>query len=289
MFHRNYKATIKLFSKYKMGWCNFLVLILLKFHSMKKFITSILIIASLYGCKKQPISGATTQSKNINENIQQQTTATIQFSGYTWYVKKSGSTKQGPGPNYWSANNVWVDANGWLHLKISKANGKWKCAEIWSQQNFGYGAYQWQVEGRVDQLDKNVVLGLFNYSGNDGFDEMDIEFARWGNVRYPNLNYTVWPAEAGYNNFSYTQEFSLTGTYTTHRFIRSSNSVVFKSMHGFTNTDTNLFATATCTQPPNSISALAMPVHLNLWLFKGMAPSDGKSVEIIIHSFKYIP
>ena len=30
-----------------------------------------------------------------------------------------------------------------------------------------------------------------------------------------------------------------------------------------------------------------MPLHLNLWLRKGLAPSDGKEVEIIIKSFTY--
>jgi len=60
-------------------------------------------------------------------------------------------------------------------------------------------------------MDKNVVLGLFNYSGNDGFDEMDIEWARWGNENYPNCNFTVWPAKEGFTNFSKTEEISLKG------------------------------------------------------------------------------
>jgi hypothetical protein len=256
---------------------------------MKKVIAFIFTITVLYSCRKETVtfSGKTNVATMSESSQQASAVTTIQFSGYTWYVKNSGNSVQGPGPNYWSANNVWVDANGYLHLKVTKVKGKWQCAEIWSQQSFGYGTYQWQVEGRIDQLNKNVVLGLFNYSGNDGFDEMDIEFARWGNINYPNLNYTVWPAQQDFNNFSYAQSFSLNGTYTTHRFIRSSNSVVFKSMHGFTNTDSNLFASATCTNPPNSVSTLAMAVHLNLWLFQGKPPSDGKQIEIIIHSFVY--
>jgi hypothetical protein len=39
----------------------------------------------------------------------------ITFSGYQWMVKEG--TGLGPGPNNWSANNVWVDANGDLHLQ----------------------------------------------------------------------------------------------------------------------------------------------------------------------------
>jgi len=257
---------------------------------MKRFILFTGIAAAMFGCKKEISPDNKTPYTIHNEgNEQNAVVPTIQFGGYTWYVKNSGNTLLGPGPNYWSAANVWVDANGYLHLKISKVSGKWKCAEVWNTQSFGYGTYQWQVEGRLDLLNKNVVLGLFNYSGNDGFDEMDIEFAKWGKFSSPGLNYTVWPAQMGFNNFSYTQNFSLNGTYTTHRFIRSDNSVIFKSMQGFTDSDANLFASATCTDPPNSVSTLSMPVHINLWLFQGKAPSDRNQVEIIIHDFKYIP
>jgi hypothetical protein len=58
-------------------------------------------------------------------------------------------------------------------------------------------------------------------------------------------------------------------------------------MGGFYNDDTNLFATATCSSPASSISTLGMPIHMNLWLYDGNAPSDGKEVEVIIHNFKY--
>lgn len=259
---------------------------------MKKNLILFALIVFAVSCKKQNNVLTQPQKKNSDKlTANESASVIINFSGYTWLVKNSGTTRIGPGPNFWTKNNVWVDGNGWLHLRIAKnATGKkWLCAEVQSTQSFGYGTYQWQVEGAIDKFDKNIVLGLFNYSGNDGFDEMDIEFARWGNPLYPNLNYTVWPAQTGNTNYSYTQEFSLTGTYTTQRFTRSSNSVIFKSLGGFYNDDTNLFATATCTSPPKSISTLAMPVYMNLWLFKGRAPSNGQGEEIIIHSFTYTP
>lgn len=243
------------------------------------------VIATLsLSCSKQAAQNISATSAVNNE-----TATTIQFSGYTWNVKNGSHI--GPGPNNWSRNNVWVDSNGFLHLKISKdsATGKWYCAEVSTQQTFGFGRWQFWVEGRIDKMDKNVVLGLFNYSGNDGFDEMDIEWARWGNDTYPNCNYTVWPAETGFENFSYVQEVSLSGKNTTQRFTRTSNSVTFQSLQGFRDNNANQFATATCTDPPNSISTLAMPAYINLWLFKGHAPSNGKEVEIIIHKFSYTP
>ena len=243
-----------------------------------------LIMTVAIGCTKKVAQNVSTSSSANNA-----TAATIQFSGYTWNVKNGVGL--GPGPNNWSSNNVWVDASGFLHLRISKdpITGKWNCAEVSTQQTFGFGKWQFWVEGRIDQMDKNVVLGLFNYSGNDGFDEMDIEWARWGNRRYPNCNYTVWPAQQGFKNFSYTKEVALSGPNTTQRFMRTSTSVLFQSLQGFVDDNSNQLATATCTNPPNSISMLAMPAFINLWLFQGRAPSDRKTVEIIIHKFSYTP
>jgi hypothetical protein len=252
-------------------------------HPMKNILNIIFSLAFLLGCTKQnaPLANADTSSTDGAVSN------TIQFSGYTWNVKQGN--RLGPGPNAWRRKNVWVDSSGYLHLKISydSASGKWSCAEVSTQEKFGFGKWQFWVEGRIDKMDKNVVLGLFNYSGNDGFDEMDIEWARWGNKNYPNCNYTVWPAQTGYKNFSYTKELALPGRKTTQRFTRTDSSVYFQSLKGFTGIDKNEMASATCTSPPHSISSLAMPAYINLWLFKGLPPSNGKEVEIIIHKFTF--
>ena len=250
---------------------------------MKKFAVAIVCLLCFLSCKKQQLISQTASASSVNNASE----STIQFSGYTWNVKNGSHL--GPGPNYWSKKNVWVDANGFLHLKITKdsATGKWYCAEVSTQQTFGFGTWQFWVEGRIDRMDKNVVLGLFNYSGNDGFDEMDIEWARWGNKHYPNCNYTIWPAEKGFKNFSYVKEITLTGKNTTQRFTRTDTSVHLQSLQGFTDGNRNEFASATCTQPPNSVSTLQMPAYINLWLMSGLAPANGKEVEIIIHKFSY--
>ncbi|WP_379664209.1 glycoside hydrolase family 16 protein [Pseudopedobacter beijingensis] len=238
------------------------------------------------------------QGKNVLQYKQKQnlynaiTKSTIYFSGYTWEIKEP-STPVGPGPNYWSGDNVWVDENGWLHLRIRKnpVTNIWECAEVSATTNFGYGTFQWKIDGPLSTLDKNVVLGLFNYSGNDRYDEMDIEFARWGNDAWDILNYTVWPATGSLDTIPgvHTANFTMSGTYSTHRFKRTADSVVFKSMHGFQDDDTYMFENKTFTSPSTSISTLSMPILMNLWLYEGNAPSDGQSVEIVIHEFKYTP
>lgn len=237
-------------------------------------------------CKKQVNVSAQTNQSADSESL-----STLQFSGYTWNVRNSNNHVQGPGKNRWDPNDVWLDSSGNLHLKIRKdtASERWYCAEVSTTQTFGYGTYQFWVEGAIDKFDKNIVLGLFNYSGADGFDEMDIEIARWGNKHWPNLNYTIYPQQNHTGIFSYTQQFTLNGTYTAHRFTRTATSVTLQSLHGFTNNNTNQFGTATCTNPPYFVSTLAMPVYINLWLFQGNPPSDKKEVEVIIHKFKFTP
>lgn len=215
---------------------------------------------------------------------------TISFAGYTWDVTSTTGT-QGPGPNYWSSANAYVDASGFLHMKLTKntANNTWNCSQIKMTTSLGYGTYQWKVEGRLDTLDKNVVFGLFNYSGNDGHDEMDIEFSRWGYPTNNMLAYTIYPPTGNNSTrVTYNVNFTQTGTYTTHRFTRTSSSVTLKSLYGFQDGDTNLFASKSWSSP-TPISTLSMPIMINLWLFHAVPPSNGSNVEIIIHDFKFTP
>ena len=263
---------------------------------MKKLLLLLFIATAVTACKTESVDKISTSDELIDSKLKVNngtSPTVISFSGYTWNVKNPVST-QGPGPNYWTSDNVWVDANGRLHLKLSKnpVTNRWECAEVSSTTSFGYGTFQWKVDGPLGSLDKNVVFGMFNYSGNDGYDEMDIEYAKWGNAAANNLNYTIYPATGNPNPAyaTYTQSISTPdGTYTTQRFKRTANQVILKSLHGFQDGNVNLFASKTFSSPPTSISTASMPIFMNLWLFQGLAPSNNQSVEVIIHEFKYTP
>lgn len=219
---------------------------------------------------------------------------TIRFSGYNWHVKTGNGL--GPGPCNWSDSNAWVDSVGYLHLKLTHREGTWRCAEVKTVRSFGLGSYQFQVIGEIDKLDRNVVFGMFSYPtpdvGEDGTHEIDIEIARWG-TRDPassNLNFNVWPTSPDVAPSPRATFFSLNGTHTTHRFARSRTSVLFQSLHGHRNDDRYRIERWNFAPPRNAaslISRRAMPVHLNLWLFHGQAPSDGREVEIVVKKFTY--
>jgi len=218
---------------------------------------------------------------------------TISFSGYTWIVRPNGTG--GPGPNNWDENSVWVDANGYLHLTITKRNGKWYCSEVYTQDRLGFSEYQFWVTGRVDLLDRNVVLGLFNYPtpdvGPDATHEIDIAFAKWGSASAPIGNYTVWPTSTSLNRAGRTFPVRLHGDASTHRFTWLPTSVFFQSQHGHYDDSTLEFANWLYqpANPTNYISQQAMPVHINLWCFQGRAPSNRQQVELIIRAFKFTP
>jgi hypothetical protein len=207
---------------------------------------------------------------------------TIQFAGLTWDVKTGSGL--GPGPNNWSdsAASVWVDAQNQLHLKIRKVNSTWYCAEVTTQQSFGYGTYLFQIASDCNTFDKNVVVGLFTYL--DDNNEIDIEFSRWGVANNLAAQYVTQPVVAG-NRERF--DLSTAGVNSTHSFTWLADSIFFQSYCG---THTSLPATPdllihnwTYTGadiPPESTEKL----HLNLWLVGGSAPSNGQTVEVVIRS-----
>lgn len=221
----------------------------------------------------------------------------IQWKGHTWRVKSG--TGMGPGPNAWDRANVFLDGQDRLHLKISQKDGAWSCAEVYTAPDtLGFGTYQWQVEGRIDAFDPNIVLGLFTYgpsvgAGTDGTNEIDVEFAHWGNASYPIGNWTVWPASAG-SATSETFTFSLPSARSTSRFTWSDSSVAYRLMEGFQSLDSTAgdLHDPWTFQPPTpqtSVPQLPASLNMNLWLFKGQAPTDGQEVEIILQDFQFVP
>lgn len=206
----------------------------------------------------------------------------IDFAGCKWFVK-SGYT--GPGPNYWSDSeqSVWVDANGRLRLKIRQIGNTWHCAEVYTQQFNQYGEHCFLIEGRVDQMDKNVVLGLFVYS--DDLNEIDIEFSKWGWTNNKNIgSYTVQPYTTPGNTESFP--IHLDSTLSTHCFNWHVDSVSFISMQGHY-VDVPLAEesyihrwTYKGKDIPNSLRNLR--TRMNLWLFRGSSPVDTSNLEIII-------
>jgi hypothetical protein len=217
---------------------------------------------------------------------------TIEFSGYAWKVKAS-ETRAGPGPNYFSAGeqDVWVDESDRLHMRIVYRNGRWYCTEVFTAEPLGYGTYTFTLASRVDQLDKNVVLGLFTWDDTApeyNYREIDIEFSRWGEEGGDNSQFVVQPWDHTGNRHRFNME--LQGDYSTHSFDWSVGSVQFLSFQGHESPP----------DPSDQIESwlytgLDIPpegqgqARINLWLLNGNPPSDGQEIEVVIEAFEFVP
>ncbi|WP_052343567.1 glycoside hydrolase family 16 protein [Bacillus massiliigorillae] len=221
----------------------------------------------------------------------------IRFSGYDWDVRHN-DVLQGPGPNYFSdsQSNVWVDSSGKLHMKLTYRDGSWYGAEVINREVLGYGKYTFYLDAKLDELDPNVVFGLFTYDTESpdaqkkGYREIDIEFAKWADEHYPNTQYTIWSSETKRQFHAFNSSMPQ-GTYSTHSFNWQPKKVEFESLGGH------------YAQAPNqnfiwqrwNYQSKLVPdegkakIHMNLWLFNGDAPTNNSEVEVIISKFTFDP
>jgi hypothetical protein len=199
----------------------------------------------------------------------------------------------GPGPNYFSdsTNNVWVDSEGQLHLRITNRSNEWQCAEVVTARTFGYGHYRFELNSRVDNLDPNVVLGLFTWSDDSAYShrEMDIECSRWSNAADANnAQFVVQPFDLAGHLIRYAVPTALADT--THVFRWITNEVDFQSQRGSyspipagANTVSNWAYTLTVPQTGDE------NVRINLWLSGGLPPTNNREVEVVIKGFEFVP
>jgi len=204
---------------------------------------------------------------------------TIAFSGYNWNVKNSYF---GPGPNWWTddPNDVYVDANGALHLSIVNHNGTWYSSEAYLSNSLGYGTYTFTTNGNVDSFDPNVVLGLFMYQ--DDTHEIDTEYSRWGDANAANLGYSVQPAGIQGNNYQFNVNLDHSVP-VVNTINWQPDKIVFNvSQNG------NLIKEWVYTGANNFVPGGEF-ADMNFWLMKGLAPTDGKNAEAVINNFSFTP
>ena len=218
---------------------------------------------------------------------------TIKFSGLDWKVKSSAG-RVGPGANFFSDrnDNVWVDDNGHLHLKIAEMDGKWQCAEVISVESFGFGTYRFYVSTNPTKIDKNVTFGLFTWSDASEYAhrEIDVECGNWGNTSDENnAQFVVQP----YQPMGHLVRYKVPeGIKTTiYSFLWQSNAVTFKCTGGYA--PAQEAQNALVKEWKFSKPTIPVPgdenVLLNLWLCTGHPPLDASEAEVEISKFEFEP
>jgi hypothetical protein len=223
------------------------------------------------------------------------------WMGYTWTVDSNGTCIGGCEIES-EASNLSVDANGYLHVMISKSGGAWTGAEMFTANNMGFGTYQWVIEGKnFYNMDPPIVLGLFTYGpqnqiGQDGTNEVDIEFSKWGtSPGTENVDFTVYPATAYDNNGqpSSDQTYYITppgssSATTTVRYVWSSTSITWYVMSGTVGVNaapTNVVQSFTYNGNTETIPQVACPIGINLWSWNALPTNPW---NVVIESFNYL-
>jgi hypothetical protein len=119
----------------------------------------------------------------------------LHFSGYDWSVRDLLSYRAGSMISFDPAN-AWTDEHGALHLRLTKNQDGWSCAEVQLTRSLGYGTYLFVVRD-TSHLEPSAVFTLFTWDSMIGTDEnrqeLDIEMSQWGVPNKENGQYVVQP------------------------------------------------------------------------------------------------
>jgi hypothetical protein len=205
----------------------------------------------------------------------------VTFSDYLWQVKEC-STMCGPGPNYFSASpeNIWRDPQGFLHLKITRDDTLWNCAEVILQQNLGYGTYTFQI-AKIDRLDESCVLNLFTWDNapEENHREIDIQLSKCIQQDNYNTEYAIQPSDQNGNRHRFNLDLDLT---ISHSFTWSKDQVSFASCD-----QDDVTLRSWTYQGLDIPEAGKENARINLWLCN--PDSAQTEIEMIIQKFVFTP
>ena len=207
----------------------------------------------------------------------------LTFSGYEWDVRDIPSDRGGP--NDYDPDNAWTDAEGLLHLKLAKRDGRWTSAEVILKRGLGHGTYSFTVRD-VSNLDPSAALGLLTWDP-EGVDqnhrEMDVEISRWGDPKIPNAQYVVQPFYVPANVARFTAP---PGT-LTHSFRWEPGRIVFTTVRG--SRAGQGIPVASHQFSSNIPTPGGERVRMNLYYFRYAPAPPQKDVEVVIERFLYVP
>lgn len=218
-------------------------------------------------------------------------TDTIRFAGYDWVIKDSQNERTGPGTNLFSSSsdNVWLDDQGRLHLRITNRNDNWYCPEVHTLKSLGFGQYTFTVEPLPQTLDKDVVVGMFLYDHDDkanNHNEVDIEISQWGDTNQANSQFVVQPFESKTHRFNYDLSQKSFHSFSVYLRRIKFESWLEKTADGKT---TKL----PLAKHKQSLGRILNPsgtrVYLNLWIFKSIEPFNLKEFEVVLSDFSFKP
>jgi hypothetical protein len=197
-------------------------------------------------------------------------------SGFRWQTKDSGTSRVGPGNNFFSSANVEVREDG-VHLFIRPVNGRLSCAEIIGLQTTGHGLYTWRLGTPIDTISAVdfVILGMFTWSNTGSNTELDAEVGEFREGT--NYLHSVQP-----NSQFYFIEGPAWNT-STHSILWQRRSATITGTPGGGGNS----IVSTFSRPPRPNRGTS--ARVNLWLRDGQIPGNlpPGGLEVVITEFSY--
>jgi hypothetical protein len=220
----------------------------------------------------------------------------VPFAGRDWRVKGPGY--YGPGGNLFcnTEDCAWVDDEGRLHLTLQQLGGPWFSTEVVCDQALGYGDYVLTTEGALDQVDPQAVLGIFlweygpcyddSYTYWNAFNEIDIEYSRWGNPANEIAQFVAQPYNYPGNIDRFDTTFGATEI-ASHAMRWLPDRVEYRVWRGGPADESPDTLVRTWTYQGPHVPRPEQPrMHLNLWKLSG-TPADDQ--EVVFTNFTFVP
>jgi hypothetical protein len=212
-------------------------------------------------------------------------TKILHFSGYDWEARPLFSPRGGR-INFYTPDNAWVDAHGFLHLRITPRGDDWECSELRLMTSLGEGAYLFTVRD-VSQMEPAAVLTLFTYDETaigQYHRELDVEISRWGDPTAENTQYLIQPYYEPANVF----RFETPPGRVTYSFRWQPGKVSFLTVRG-----NGTGGQAPAVSAHTFGSGVPTPggefVLINLYAFgRARTPMRARS-EVVIEKFEFLP
>jgi hypothetical protein len=232
--------------------------------------------------KTLPGKGGAVVAEAISEGTAAPRPKMLDFSGYQWELRQDASDHGGY-KNLFSPSNAWTDANGLLHLRVSRQGNDWVSAEVRLTRTLGYGSYRFVVRD-TSYLEPAAVFAMFTLDDAGPSREMDIELSRWGEPEDKSAQFVVQPYVVPAN----TVRFESPPGLATYCMDWGQGHVAFRSARG--------------NEPCRRSEAVAehvftsgVPytgdekVHMNVYVYNNKRHPLEHDFEAVVEKFEFLP
>ncbi|WP_158787161.1 hypothetical protein [Granulicella sp. L46] len=119
----------------------------------------------------------------------------LRFSGLEWTVRTIPGDRASK-TNEYSADNVFVDDSGALHLRLIRNSHGWVCSEIRSVRSFGYGNYTVDIldAGHFEPAVMFSAYTFFEHPTDGDHRELAIRLTQRGVASNTNAEFSIQPS-----------------------------------------------------------------------------------------------